>query len=232
MHAHDDTPAPIAQLAHLVSRAWRDLLSVYYSNTPMWRVLKSVGLLFFGFFCWAAANLVLSYRPEWTFLWYLAAYGFVLIIYGPLHHAVILPAVIRLRRTADSAVGQFFAKRGSKLSILIFVLIVLVLGTMPIGVMGLDFGTAIVGDSTPDASADVVCENEGEIVHCTLEEPRGFDHAVVTTGEREIATAEEPPYSFEIRKDELEEVVGQKEFIVELRDAEGDTLRRYRQTVA
>ncbi|MFD1564883.1 hypothetical protein ACFR99_15195 [Haloarchaeobius amylolyticus] len=39
---------------------------------------------------------------------------------------------------------------------------------------------------------------------------------------------EEPPYEVSFPERDLEETVGQKEFIVELRDEDDETLRRYR----
>jgi len=56
-----DRIARLSFVRRVLIQAWRDLLSVYYANTPIWRLFKSAGLLFFGFFCWSASSLVLSY---------------------------------------------------------------------------------------------------------------------------------------------------------------------------
>ncbi|XVH33273.1 hypothetical protein ACNS7O_14760 (plasmid) [Haloferacaceae archaeon DSL9] len=230
MQNHTNAATISELLVGLLRRAWRDLLSVYYANTPVWRVLKSVSLLFFGFFCWSASSLLLSYRPAWTFLRYGAAYGFALIFYGPLTHLIILPAVIRLRRTAQHPVAVRLAKRGSKLNLSVFVVIVLLLGTWPAGPMTLDFAAAFEDDPQPDVDADFTCTQVDDLIECEFEEASGFDHVVVLSGQSELRVVDDPPYRFELRTDELVEVVGQKEFIVELRDEDGDTLRRYRRT--
>ena len=233
----DRQPSPsetsiVGSLRRLLRRYWNDLLSVYYANTPIWRVLKSVSLLFFGFFCWSAAALLLSYRPEWTFLYYVMAYGFVLILWGPLTHFVIVPLVIRLRRTAEHPVTRTITRHGSKLNLSVFIVIVIVLGTAPISPMLLDFGTIAGDDGQPDVNPDLLCTNDGEVIECELSDPTGIDHVVVTSGERELTTETDPPFAFEIHEDDLVEVVGQKQFVVELRDEDGETLRRYARTAS
>ncbi|UTF52432.1 hypothetical protein [Natronosalvus rutilus] len=216
----------------LCRRTWNDVLSVYYANTPIWRVLKSVGLLFFGFFCWSASNLLLSYRPSWSFLYFVAAYGFALIVWGPLTHLALLPWVIRLRRTANHPLTRTVARKGSMLNLSIFLTIVLVLGIAPISPMLLDFGTLVDdGTGSPDVDPDLECTVVDELVECSLSDPSGIDHVVVTSGEVHVKTVEEPPYDFEIRRSNLETVLGQKQFTVELRDEDGATLRRYKRTV-
>ncbi|ELZ10691.1 hypothetical protein C479_07768 [Halovivax asiaticus JCM 14624] len=228
----DATASPITVLKRSLGRAWRDLLSIYYANTPIWRLLKSVGLLFFGFFCWSASSLVLSYGIDWGVLYVLRAYGFVLILWGPLTHAVIVPSVIRLRRTADGGVRRVIARHGSKLNLSIFLTIVLLLTAAPISPMVLDFQSALSGDSSPDVDPDLTCEGIGEEISCELSDPTGIERVVVTSGDAELERVEDPPYEFTIREDDLEEVVGQKEFVVELQDEDGETLRRYRKYAA
>ena len=217
-------------LRRLCRLYWNDLLSVYYANTPIWRVFKSGGLLFLGFFCWSAASLLLSYRPEWTVLHYVVAYGFVLILWGPLTHFVVVPAVIRLRRTANHPFTRAISRHGSKLNLSVFLLLVVVLGTAPISPMILEFGFVSSGESGPDVDPDLICTGEA-VIECELSDPSGIDHVVVTTGDRELATVEEPPFAFTVHEAELVETVGQKQFVVELRDEDGETLRRYVRTV-
>ncbi|PCR90119.1 hypothetical protein [Natrinema ejinorense] len=228
----DATASPLQFLRGVIGQAWRDLLSVYYANTPIWRLFKSVGLLFFGFFCWSASSLVLSYGIEWTILQYVRAYGFVLILWGPLTHAVIVPLVIRLRRTAERPIVRTIARNGSKINLSIFLTIVLILGTAPISPMLLDFQAALETDSGADIDPDLSCTRSDGTVSCSLSDPSGIDSVVVTSGNREIERVEEPPFEFTFRENDLEEVVGQKEFVVELRDEDGETLRRYRRSVS
>ena len=217
-------------LRRLCRLYWNDLLSVYYANTPIWRVFKSAGLLFLGLFCWSAASLLLSYRPEWTVLQYVVAYGFVLILWGPLTHLVVVPAVIRLRRTATSPITRTISRHGSKLNLSVFLLLVVVLGAAPISPMVLEFGFVSSGESGPDIDPDLICTGEA-VIECELSDPSGIDHVVVTSGDRELATVGEAPFAFEIHEDELVETVSQKQLVVELRDEDGETLRRYVRTV-
>ena len=216
----------------VLRQAWRDTLSVYYANTPIWRLAKSAGLLVFGLFCWSAANLLLSYRPDWTVLRYVIAYGFVLVLWGPLTHLVFVPFVIRLRRTGTHPAARWLSRNGSKANLSVFFAIVLVLGTFPVGPMILDFQPAFDEDRQPDVDPDLVCVKDGELIRCHLSPPDGVDHVVVTSGGTELRVVEEPPFEFELREDELESVVGQKQFGVELRDEDGDRLRGYTRTPA
>ncbi|WP_247728818.1 hypothetical protein [Halovivax limisalsi] len=215
----------------LVRQSWRDLKSIYYANTVVWRLLKSVGLLMFGFFCWSASSLLLSYRPSWTFLYYTMAYGFVLICWGPLTHIVVVPLVIRLRRTADHPVTRWFARHGSKVNLSTFVAIVVVLATIQFSPMLLDFQSAFEDDSGADVAADLRCETGEELVTCQLTDAEGVDRIVVATGGTELETIDDPAATFEIRKDELEEVVGQKQYTVRLYDADGNRVGVFRRSV-
>lgn len=203
------------------------MLSVYYANTPVWRWLKSGALAFFGFFCWSGSNLLLSYRPEWTVLYYTMAYGFVLIVWGPLTHLVLVPLGIRLRRTAERPATRFLARQFSKINLTVFFAIVIVLGASPISPMLLDFTNLGASGGGTNVHPDLACTTDGEVIHCAIDDPTGIDHVVVISGDRELLVDEEPPFEFTVRKDELEEVVGQRELIVELRDAEGKRIRRY-----
>ncbi len=221
------TEQPLAWLRRTIRGLWNDALSVYYANTPIWRWLKSGSLVFLGFFTWSGASLLLSYRPDWTVLTYVMAYGFVLILWGPLTHFVILPAVIRLRRSGIRPSLRPVLRQASKLNLTVFFVIVIVLGTAPIAPMTLDFTGAVEGDRAPDVNPDLDCVQVDGVVECELSDPTGIDHVVVTSGDREIDRATDPPFSMAFEVDELEEVVGQQQFVVELRDEEGETIRRY-----
>ncbi len=215
----------------IVRQAWRDLLSIYYANTPIWRWFKSAGLMVFGFFCWSAASLLLSYRPEWTFLHYVMAYGFALIVWGPLTHFAIVPLAIRLRRTAERPAARFFARNVSKINLSVFVVIVIVLAMVQFSPMMLDFAGTFESDSGPEVTADLECEQSDDLITCQLTSTEGIDRIEVTSGDREVATVDDPGSHFEIRVDELQEVVGQKQYTVELYDADDNRVGVFRRSV-
>jgi hypothetical protein len=215
----------------ILRQAWGDLLSVYYANTPVWRWLKSGGLVMLGLAVWSGANVLYSYVPEWDFLTYVVAYGFLVIIWGPLTHFLVVPGIIRLRRTADDGFKRFIARNGSKINLSVFLVLVVVLGTLTPGVMMLEFSGTLGESGSGDVTADLVCEYGEETVTCQLEEPSGFDHVVVTSGNQQLERIDEPPYEFTIRRDELAETRTGAEFVVELRAEDGTTLRRFVRTV-
>jgi hypothetical protein len=212
-----------------VTGAWRDLKSVYYANTTIWRLLKSATLLFFGFFLWTGANLLLSYRADWEFLYYVMAYGFVLLLWGPLTHLVVVPLVIRMRRSSTGRIGRYIARHGSVTNLSIFLAIVLVLGTFPLGVMTFEF--QLTGGAGNDVNPQLQCTKSAGTVHCHLSESSGIDRVVVTSGDQELEAVSEPPFHFDIDVDEVGEVRGDKQFLVVLQDENGDTLRRYSRRV-
>lgn len=229
--SEDDTEPPQAALVRVCRQAWRDALSVYYANTPIWRWLKSGALVMLGLFTWAGGNLLLSYQTGWTWLSYLIAYGFALVFWGPFTHFVIVPLAIRLRRTAEHPVARTVANQASKLNLSVFFAIVVVLGALPFGPMMLDFQGAVGGDGSPDVSASLECDVGDEEVYCQLSETDGVDHVVVTSGDRQLEVVEAEPFEFTLATDDLEDVVGQKQFTVELRDEEGQPLQRFVRTV-
>lgn len=232
--AHDDEPA-VVRVRRTVRRAWGDVMSIYWANAPAWRLLKSGALVFFGFFCWAGSSVLLSYLPDATvastLLSYTRAYGFLVILWGPLTHLVVVPLVIRLRRTASRRPLRWFSRNASTVNITIFLVLVLVLGTWPIGAMTLDFQGALGGDDSPDVDPEVECEAADGTVTCLVEAVDGIDHVVVTSGDRELTRADDPPYELSFDVDETETVVGQRQFTVEVRDESGETLRRFVRTV-
>lgn len=220
--------APDPGLRSVLRGLWRDVLSIYYANTPAWRWLKAGTLVLFGFFCWSAGGVLLSYRPDWGVLTYVMAYGMVLIVWGPLTHLVILPAVIALRRRGATGRATVLLHHVSKLNLTVFFLIVLALGTAAPGVMMLDFSWALDGDAqSPDVDAELVCTRDESTVACHLEESESVDRAVVITGDRTLRTLREPPFAFEVPLGELESTVGGRDLVVELRDGDGDLLRRF-----
>lgn len=221
----------MTDVRRLLGRAWRDLLSVYYANTPAWRWLKSGGLVLFGLALWSGANVLLSYVPEWGFLTYVAAYGLLVILWGPLTHFLIVPGVIRLRRTADGGLKRWLARNGSKLNLSVFIVLVVVLGALTPSVVLLEFSGALGDSGSGDVTADLVCEAGEETVSCRLENARGFDHVVVSSGGQQLERVDEPPYAFEVQREELAETRNGKTFVVELKSEDGTTLRRFVRTV-
>ena len=226
---------PTAALGRAVTGAWRTLVTVYYANAYSWRAFKSGALVFFGLFCWSASNLLLSYQPTWWPLNYLMAYGFVLIPYGPLHHLVVIPVYLRLRRR-----GRRLSLGGHlhlpNLSLALFVVIVVVLGAFPgaIGAMSFDFGSHLEASGV-DVNPDLACTKStvgGEaVVHCHLTESRGIAAVAVESGGERVLVDDEPPFEFTVREGQLTEVVGQQQFQVVLLDDDGEELRRYTRTL-
>jgi hypothetical protein len=221
---------PVHSIRALLVRGWRDLLSVYYANTPIWRWMKSGALVLLGLFLWTGANVLHSYRPDWDLLRYVMAYGFVLLAWGPLTHFVVVPLAIRFRRTAERPSVRTLARHASKLNFSTFLLVVVVVGTLAPGVMLLDFSPgADTGGST--VTADVTCDAGESAVSCRVDVTGEIDHVAVTAGGEVIRTLDEPPYAFEVERSELAETGVGHQFVVELRDADGNTLRRFVQTV-
>lgn len=226
---------PTVAIGRAMVGAWRTLVTVYYANSLSWRAFKSGALVFFGFFLWASANLLLSYQPAWWPLNYVMAYGFVLIPYGPFHHLVVIPLYIRWRRE-----GRRLSLGGHlhlpNLSLAAFLAVVLVLGTFPAaaGPMTFDFGPQLEASGV-DVNPDLACTKStvgGEtVVHCHLTESEGIAVVAVESGGERVLVDEEPPFEFTVREGQLTEVVGQQQFQVVLLDEDENELRRYTRTL-
>lgn len=226
-HTPESPGTPLAWLRRVLRGAWNDLLSVYYANTPVWRLLKTGALVALGLFLWTGANLLLSYRPDWGLLYYVMAYGFVLLVWGPFTHLVVVPTVIRFRRSGRGGLRRWLSRHGSKLNFTTFLLVVLVLGTAPLGVMTFEFQVPAGGDGADSVNPDLQCTRSGDVIHCHLTDSRGIDHVVVTSGGEPVETIEEPPFDFDLRMSELATVDGDRQFTVDLRDENDETIRRY-----
>jgi hypothetical protein len=207
-------------------QAWRDLLSVYYANTPTWRWLKSGTLVFFGFFLWMGGAVLLSVQPQWGFLTYAMAYGMLLLIWGPFTHLVVVPVTIRLRRTAEHPIARTFSRNSGKINLTIFFACVIALGTIAPGFMVLEFSPGDGGNGI-NVEGDLQCDVSDDPITCQIEDPEGFDYITVQTSGQTIATADTPPYADEFSPDELQESRTGKEFRVQLRDSDGDILREF-----
>lgn len=222
--------SPLAVGQRTVRNGWRMLKSVYYANSPSWRVLKTGALVFLGFFLWAGSNVLYSYNQDLWVLRYTMAYGFVLVLYGPVHHLVVLPLAIRWRRAGSDAKARL-GRRLPNAMLALFLVAILVLGTFPSGAVLVDFRSTLESSGAPDISPDLLCvRGTGEnasAVHCHLTESRGIDRVVVESGSQRLAVDDDPPFEFTIRESELQEVVGEKQFTVRLLDADGDLIRQY-----
>lgn len=211
---------PIETVRWMSGQAWSDLKSVYYANTPVWRWLKSGALVFLGLCVWTGASVVFSIRPEWTVLLYVMAYGFLLVLWGPLTHFAIVPAVLRLRRTASHPITRTISRHGGKINLTIFFALVVVLAVVQPGIMMLEFAPVTDGNGE-DVRGDVDCDRADELIICDIENPAGFDHVVILTEDGVIERADEAPYQLEFQRD----AVDGDRFRVQFRDEDGQPLR-------
>lgn len=229
----ESVQSPIELAGATIRNAWRTLKSIYYANSVSWRFLKSGALVFFGFFLWSAANLLLSYQRGWTWLYYPMAYGFILIFYGPFHHLVVIPLALRLRRAGGTKtqIGRHLPNSG----LAVFLIAVVILGTFPTSPMVFDFQSSLE-DAGADIDPDLLCTKTttgGEAsVHCHLTESEGIDRVEVQSGGKTVVVDKTPPFDFNVNESELQEVTGQKQFQVVLLDEDGSTIRRYTRTLS
>ncbi|SDJ68681.1 hypothetical protein SAMN05216226_107118 [Halovenus aranensis] len=219
----------IATARGYVQQSWRDLLSVYYANTPIWRWLKSGALLFLGIGVWAGGSAVHSVTG-WRPVLYLMAYGFLLIVWGPFTHMVLVPLTIRLRRNAETTVGRAFSRNSGKINLTIFAVCIIALATFAPGVMMLEFSPSTGGDSGPAVGGELVCE-DGDSITCEIVDPQGVDHVVVLADDQTLERVEGPPFRFSVAREDLTETRSGRQFIVEFRDADGNRLQRLVQQV-
>lgn len=209
----------IPTMRWIIRQAWSDLKSVYYANTPVWRWLKSGALVFLGLCIWAGASVVLSVRPEWSVLYLFIAYGFLLVLWGPLTHFAIVPTIIKLRRTATHPVVRTIVRHGGKINLTVFFMLVIVLAIVQPGVMLLEFGGA--GDTGAEVRGQVECTEEESQITCEIHNPGGFDHAVVLAGGDVLDRDDEEPYRLEFAREDLPN----SRYLVQLRDPDGNVLR-------
>ena len=221
-----------ASLAAAVSRAWSTIKTVYWANSPSWRVLKSGALVFLGFFVWAGSNILYSYNGDLHALRYPMAYGFLLIGYGPVHHLVVIPLALKWRRS--DGLRSTLGKRMPNGLLALFLAAIVVLGTFPMGVMTVDFQSQL-GDGSADIDPELSCAKttgEDARVDCELEAVDGVGRIVVESGGETLRTVEDPPYEFAIAESEIEAVAGERQFTVRLEDDDGNFVRRYTRRLA
>jgi len=229
-HERERSPAELGREA--VRSAWRTALTVYYANSPAWRLLKSGALLFLGFFLWAGSNVLRSYQAGWEWLTYPMAYGFLLVWYGPVHHAVVIPLALRWRRATGRlrTVGAHLPNG----TLATFLVAVLVLGTFPAGPMVVDFSSHLAAGGA-DVDPDVHCVKSetaaGTDVHCHLSEGDSVHRLVVKSGGETVTTVEEPPWEFTVAASDLRTTMDSERFTIVLQGENGDTVRRYTRTL-
>lgn len=220
--------SPLVILWTIVEKSWSALKTLYYANPVSWRFLKSGTLVFFGFFLWAGSNVLYSYNPNLTFLHYPMAYGFVLILYGPIHHLIVLPLAFRWRR--GSGPKQRIGRQLPNTMLALFLVAVVGLATFPGGPMMVDFGSTLDSSGT-DISPDLLCvkspTENGTEIHCRLTDSEGIDRVTVRSGNTHLITDDTPPYEFTVTERELESVTGEKRFTVVLHGKDGTMIRRY-----
>lgn len=217
-----------------LKRGWDILRTVYWYNSIPWRVLKSGALVVFGFFFLAGANLLHSYKPDWDFLYLLMSYGFLMIVYGPIHHLIIIPVSLRLNHYSWGRAIKV-GKRVPFWTLMAFCVAVVVFGFYPLDVMTFEFKATAVNlshDINPELSCVLRTVEEERIIRCELSPPEGIHSITVENAGRTIVTDEEPPFAFSFPEAKLEKVVGRKNFQVVLRDQYGEMIRRYVRSVS
>lgn len=218
---------PVATIRWMARQAWSDMKSVYYANTPIWRWFKSGALVFLGFCVWAGASVVLSVQPQWTFLYLVMAYGFLLVLWGPLTHVIVVPLILRLRRTATNPTVRTIVRHGGKINLTIFFTLVVILAVAQPGIMMLEFSPPGENDRQ-SVSGSLECDEPTDgLIICEIHNPGGFDHVVVTSGGEEIERVDESPFRLEFHERDLEA----GSYRVELRDGDGTPLRIFRRSI-
>ena len=118
----------------------------------------------------------------------------------------------------------------------VFLVAVLVLGTFPTGAVLVDFRATLESGGAPDVSSDLLCvkgrHGDGVDIHLPShrvggDRPRGRHERA-----RTLLVDEDPPFEFTVREDDLNEVVGEKQFTVRLLDDDGTLIRQYTRRLA
>jgi hypothetical protein len=109
----------------------------------------------------------------------------------------------------------------------VFLVLVLVLGTFPLGVMTFEFQVPAGGGDSTDINPQLQCTQSGDVIHCHLSDSRGIDSVVVSTSGQTLMEIKDPPFDFDVNVSDMKTVNGDRQFTVELRDENGDTIRRY-----
>lgn len=223
----------LKKLGSSLKRGWEILSTVYSYNSLPWRFLKAAGLIVFGFFNLMASNLLLSYKPDWTFLYFFMAYGSLLVVYGPIHHLIVIPGSLKLGRYSWAR-NLGVPRWGHVTLLVLFFVSVIYFSFFPLDVMTFELkATGITGSS--DISPEISCwrpEQGSTTIRCTVSDEPGIASVEVETNGEPLSTDEKPPFRFSFDESDLNEVVGRKSFAIVPRDENGDMLRRYVQQPA
>ncbi|MFB6347249.1 MAG: hypothetical protein ABEK50_16115 [bacterium] len=220
---------PFKTIWNLLKNGWDILRTVYWYNSLPWRILKSGALIVLGFFCLSGGNLLHSYKPHWDFLNYIIAYGFLLIVYGPIHHLLVIPLSLK---GAHYSWGQTLRinKRGPFWTLIAFFVAVGFFGAYPLDVMTFEFSAPQLTQSH-DIDPDVECyrkaQTDDPLIYCNVPVRDAIAYVEVENRGNVIETDREPPFELTVDASELEEVVGQKNFHIILRDKNDYMIRRY-----
>lgn len=212
----------------LIKKAWNVLKTVYSYNSLPWRILKSGGLVVFGFFNLMASNLLYSYNPNWDFLYLFMSYGALLILYGPIHHLVVIPGTINLGKY-NWARKLKIPSRGHQVMLILFFLAVIYFSLFPLNIMTFDLSAVELG-STADIDPEVSCwrvEKGSSTIQCEVSDEPGIAKVVVNHNGETILSVKNPPYRFTVDENDLKTVVGQKSFYIIPKDKNNQMLRRY-----
>lgn len=228
-----DLLAPFRWIWELLKQGWDILRTVYWYNSLPWRVLKAGALVLVGLFSLAGSNLLHSYKPTWDWLYYVMSYGFLLIIYGPIHHLVVIPVSLSLNHYEWGRRWRV-GKRVPFWTLIAFFCAVPVLAHYPVDYMTFEF-QALVGAKSRDVDPTLDCELRGpkseRSVFCRLTGTEGIEYLDVENKGRTVETVKKAPFEFSVPVSELQEVVGQKQFQIVLRDENGAMIRRYVRSV-
>lgn len=220
---------PLEKIWDFLKKGWGILRTVYWFNSLPWRFLKSGALIVLGFFCLSGANLLHSYKPNWDFLNYFIAYGFLLIVYGPIHHMIVIPLSLHL---VHYSWGRRLRvnKRGPFWTLMLFFAVVIVFGTYPLDVMTFEFSAPQL-TRTADVDPDINCyrtsKDESSTINCHVPAVEVIAYVEVENKGKIVLTDRKPPFEFTLNASELEEVVGRKNFHIILRGEDGHMIRRY-----
>jgi len=216
-----------------LTRLWRTIKAIYYASTSIWQLLKSGALLFFGFFCWSSANLLLSYQPDWHWTYFLMAYGFLLTVWGPLTHLVLVPHVIPwLRRQGRGTVRHWIGKQLTPINLTLFVGAVLWMGLVPPDAMTVDFRSIVQQTRSADVNPTLECNRDAATITCRLDDADGVGSITVETGGTQLLTRDAGSLTFTVQTNELVHIVGQRQFQVVVRTPDGEPVRRFTRTVS
>lgn len=219
---------PFRALWDLVKSGWDVLSTVYSYNSLPWRILKAGGLVIFGFFNLMMANLLHSYKPHWNFLYLFMAYGSLLIVYGPIHHLVVIPLSLHLGRYSWAR-SLGIPRWGHVVMLVLFFVAVVGLAVFPLDVMTFELSASGLSGG-PDVDPEVSCWRRSEstsIIECDVSDEPGIARVDVMSNGEVITSADTPPFRFTVDENQLQEVVGRRSFYVVPKDNNGNMLRRF-----